>query len=121
MYPEQELLIREALEKLERRSSEIRLLVYSNPSGEILSLRNAVDEKIVAIGYEQALPFIEMAAIQERKLLAKMRMLKKRSSELLLELIGVDLQIDDLKKELCRLHYPQLINIEKIGEFNEAK
>ena len=91
MYAEQELLIREALEKLERRSSEIRLLVYSNPSGEILSLRKAVEEQIVAFGYEQALPFIEMAAIQERKLLAKMRMLRNRSSELLLELIGVDI------------------------------
>jgi hypothetical protein len=119
-FQNQELLIREAIDKLDRRSNEIRALVYSNPSREILTLRKAVEEKIAAVGYAQAIPFIEEATLQERKLLSRLRLLRRTSHELLLELIGVDLQIDDLKKELFQLHYPQL-NRQKFGELNEAK
>lgn len=106
----QEVAIREAIEKLEKRSKEIKSVVYANPHQEIIDLRKKVKLEIVQNGYDASKVIVENASQRERELLSQIRKQNRSSSALLLELISVDMQIDDLKKELCALTLPVLLN-----------
>ena len=102
--------IQEAITSLEVKASEIRALVYANPSADIIKLRNAVDKRIEDSGYADSLEFIAESIQQERKLLWMIKQQKRKTPALVLELIDVDMQIDDLKKELSSLLHPAIVH-----------
>lgn len=100
--------IQEAIASLEAKASEVRALVYANPSAEIIALRNAVDKRVEESGYVASMEFIADSIQQERKLLWMIKQQKRESPKLILELIEMDMQIDDLKKELSFLTHPSI-------------
>jgi len=100
--------IQDAIIAFEAKATEIRALVYANPSAEIVELRKAVDRKIEESGYAESLDFIAQSIQQERRLLWMINQQKRRTPKLVLELIDIDLQIDDLKKELSSLMHPTI-------------
>ena len=102
--------IQDAIDSLEAKVREVRALVYANPSAEIVELRNAVDEKVKKFGYTDSLDFIADAIQKERKLMWVLKQQKRKHSILVLELIELDLQIDDPKKELSKLTHPSIID-----------
>ena len=104
-----EVVIQAAINTLEIRSAEIREMVYANHYQEIINLREKVKSAIAVEGYEAYKNEMKVAIRKERELLAKARYQKNHSSELMLELVGVDMQIDDLKKELYQLTLSSLI------------
>lgn len=102
--------IQEAIGSLEAKAREVRALLYANPSAEIVELRNAVDERVKEFGYTDSLDFIADAIQKERKLMWVLKQQKRKHSTLVLQLIELDLQIDDLKKELSKLMHPSIIH-----------
>ena len=104
-----EEIIKAAIQKLEQRSKEINVIIYANPYQEIVRLREQVKTAITACGYEASMNEITKAAKRERELLSLARKQKRHSSALILELIEVDMEIDDLKTELCKLTLPILM------------
>jgi hypothetical protein len=102
--------IQEAIASLEVKASEIRVLVYANPSADIIELRKAVDKRIEETGYANSLDFIAESIQKERKLLWMIKQQKRKTPKLVLELIDVDMQIDDLKKELSSLLHPAIVH-----------
>lgn len=102
--------IQEAIASLEARAREVRALVYANPRTEIIELRNAVDERVKKFGYSDSLDFIAEAIQKERKLMWVLKQQKRKHPTLVLELIELDLQIDDLKKELSKLTHSSIIH-----------
>ena len=101
-------VISEAICALEKRANEIREIVYSNPFQEILVLREKAKEAIAVNGYTSSLELIKTLAKRERVLLHQARQQKRHSSALILELIGVDMQIDAFKKELFQMTMPAI-------------
>lgn len=101
----------EAILTLEKRVDEIRYIVYANPFKEILVLREQVKDAITNNGYSASLGLIDTLARRERVLLQQARQQKRQSSALILELLGVDMQIDEYKKELFHLTMPSLLKL----------
>ena len=101
--------VQEAIVRLEKRAQEIRSMVYADPGAEIVELRKEVDKKIAEQGYMASMEFVAASIAKERELLWLMKQQKRKTPQLVLELIGVDMQIDDLKKELSSLTYPSII------------
>lgn len=100
-----------AIENLEQRSAKIKSVVYANPYHEIAQLREQVKTSIQKRGYTETTELIAVAAKRERELLSLIRIQKKQSPQLVLELLEIDMDIDELKRELSRLNFPSLIKV----------
>lgn len=106
----EEAVIQDAIRQLEMRAKEIRNLVYANPASEIIQLRAAVSHELSKNGYMAAREFMKSAIKRERKLLWQLKMQRRNSPMLILELIDIDMQIDAMQKELSVLNYPLIVS-----------
>jgi hypothetical protein len=97
-----------AILRLEARAEEIKEIIYANPFQELIELRQYARETVAVSGGIALIALTSALMERERFLLNKARQQKRESSDLTLELVEIDMQIDELKKEIYRLTMPEL-------------
>ncbi len=98
-------VIAEALARLEARAVDIKSIIYATPMKDLIELRKEAIHLLRGKTADEILALhSELAMLREKeKPLLHLLKLQKKSSELTLELVGVDMQIDEFKRELFLL------------------